>query len=356
MSLSYGILFQVELSHYYYKDKIDKSIDIEPTQACMRSINSQSLILKKTPSGLIVHYPIKNDHSDRKYPLVPIQQNAKFSFVLRSKDPLFYIYSDLTLETQPNKMYHLHNLNNNIQNGERLLTSDKRSEFLTKEDQIEVKPPEFEYSIQSPKPIAKLSIVNIDGNKVLEPTVKHDSRYYIDLIGYPEDKYGIIVDGEFKEYFYTSTLNRPYYFGIIDIYNNDSVSSEYKYSDHNQKISSKTYKIKIAARYSFWRYNIVFRGNTTIHPEKLSLTTSDDTIGFSYSGLKSLPDGSSAITFTSNSEIPFQDNSPIALYLKKTGSNSSDADEIFNLPIAAPNSFNFDPIENKPFADVYVYL
>jgi len=355
MTLIYDILFQVELSHFYYKDKIDKSITIEPTQSCIKSLKSQSLIFQKTPSGLVVRYPIRNDHSGLKYPLIPIQQNAKFSFVLISKDPLFYYYSDLTLETQSYKMYHLHNLINNFQNGELLLTSDKTSEFITKQDKIEVKPQRFVYSIQSPKPVAKLSIIDIEGKKVLEPVRNHDTSCYIDLSNYPEDKYGIMADGEFKEYFYTSKLNRPP-LGIIDIYNSDSVSSEYKYSDNNQEISSKIYKIKIAARKTFWRYNIVFRDGTTFHPDKLSLTTSDNSIEFSNTGLKSLSDGSSAIRFVSNSEIPYQDNSSIAFYLKKTDSNSSDSDEIFNLPIAAPNSFKFDPIENKSFSDVYVYL
>ena len=154
----------------------------------------------------------------------------------------------------------------------------------------------------------------------------------IDLTRFPEAIYVIMVDGEFKKYFYTSRLNRPY-LGIIEIYNSDSVSSEYKYSDHNQIISSKIYKIKIAPRKTFWRYHIVFRDGTTIHPDKLSLTSSDNSIEFSNLGLESLSNSSSAICFISNTEIPFQDNSSIAFYLKKIGSNSSEVDEIFNLPM-----------------------
>jgi len=353
MTLNYGILFQVELSNYYYKDKISKGIDIVPAGACIGIIQNQGLLFQNTPSGLIVRYRIKNDHSGRKYPPIPIQQNTKFSFVLIPKDPLLYNYSDLNLDIGSNKIYHLHNLNNNFQNGELLLTSDKKSEFITKQDQIEVKPQRFKYNLQSLKPVTELSIIDKDSNKVLEPTMKDDSSCYIDLSDYPEDKYGITADRDFKEYFYTSSLNRPS-LGIIDIYNSDSVSSEYKYSDINQIISSKIYKIKIAARNTFWRYNVVFRGYKAIHPEKLSVTTSDNSIEFTNLGLKSLSDGSSAVSFVSNSEIPFRENSLIDFYLKEIG--ISDADKTVNLPVAALNSYKLDPKENKPISDIYVYL
>jgi len=353
MTLNYGILFQVELSNYYYKDKISKGIDIVPTGTSRGILRNQGLIFQKTPSGLIVRYRIKKDHSGCKCPLIPIQQNTKFSFVLIPKDPLLYDYSDLNLDTGSNKIYHLHNLNNNFQNGELLLTSDKKSEFITKQDQIEVKPQRFKYNIQSLKPVAELSIIDNDGNKVLEPKMIDDSSCNIDLSDYPEDKYGITADREFKEYFYTSSLNRPS-LGIIDIYNSDSVSSEYQYSDHNHIISSKIYKIKIAARSTFWRYNVVFRGDKAIHPDKLSVTTSDNSIEFTNLGLRSLSDGFTAVSFISNSEIPFRENSLIDFYLKEIG--SSDADKIINLPVAAPNSYKLDLKENKPIFDSYVYL
>lgn len=363
MKIQFDILFEVEIYHNYYNSGISEDFNIVPTSISQKILRNYGLLFRKTSKGFVVLYEYVLE-LEQKHPLKPIEENIKFSFILQSKNPYLINYSNLPLDKKPNQIYRLHNLNDNQQNGNLLLTSDDTINHVSQNDRIEIKPQLFQYSFESLNETAEMEILDELRNPV--PKSKRNVaivdgilNYLVNLQSFAPGKYILKVDGDQKLEFYSSDelVGKNNVFGVIDIFRNDSVPNLYQFTKPNNDVKQKTYQVKIDNRMTYWKYYIVLKYRVKdVKPDDFSLTYPDSNgtnVKFESLNKEELADGTVTFPFLSNIELPLKQVPVKGIKLDKTNSNGNRL-EIANLPI--PSVKTLTKIKNELYSNMYVYI
>lgn len=374
MMIQLDTLFEVGLFHNYYKSGISDDFDIEPTALCKNQLLNYGLIFRKTSKGFVVLYELVKDDHGNPHPLKSIEENVKYSFMLKSNNPYLINYSDLPLDSQANQIYNLHNLNNNMQNGDLLLTSDSNAEFLSQKDRIHLKSQLFNYSSKSANTSVQIETLDGLNNTLLRKNVlivEGIFNYSIDLRRYPPGRFTLNVDGSKKLEFYANDeLIGKNVFGVIDIFQNNSVPAPYRFTKPNHDVFKKTYHVKIDNRKTYWKYNMVLKyrlGDVDPNdwpddwPNDFSVVFPDSEglqPQFNRQNIGYLADGAAIVPFVSVAKLPLQQVPIKGIQLKKTSSNNngniSGIRDIDHLPNPSVQTIN--TINNEIYSSIFVYL
>lgn len=360
MKIQFDKLFEVEIYHNYYSSGISQDFLIEPTIACQNQLKDYGLIFRQTGKGFAVFYEVAENGGGIHHPLKPIVEDAKFSFLLTSRNPYVINYTNLPLATQSNQMYYLHNLNNNQQNNQLLLTSDATTEFLSEHDLIELRSQFFQYRFESSNIYSEIEVIDELGKTVLQERVAIVEGlfdYPVNLTGYTPGKFIIKIDGIQKLEFYADdTLLSKKIFGVINIFRNDIVPVAYRFTDVNGAVTKKTYSAKLDRRFTFWKYYVVLKYRSNIAAADLSIGRDDPAIVFTRQPVITLSDGTNAVPFVSNNTQPLQQEPIGNIKLVKSNGSSSGMFEIENLENPSVSSITPNPPENKIYSEIFVYV
>lgn len=352
MKIQFEKLFEIKIFHSYYKSGTSEDFDIEPTALCRNQLLNYGLLFKKTAGGFVVLYEVVEDDSGNPHPLKPIEENTKFSFTLQAKNSSLINYSNLPLNSKPNQIYHLHNLNDNQQNGSLFLTSDKTEDYMSQKDRIELISQLFQYSFESTNSSAQIEIVDDLDNLVFKkvvPIVEGMFNYSVDLRGYPPGKFTLKIDGAQKLEFYANDeLIGKNIFGIIDIFRNDSVPQAYQFTETNGDVRKKTYTVKIEKRQTFWKYYMVLKYRPDITPDSLSIDS------FVRKDTEILSDGNSMVPFVSSTPLSLQEKPIKGIQLKKATGNGSTS-ICKNLPNPSVRTIKPEA-SDKIYSEIFIYL
>ena len=365
MQIIYDTLFKVALSHNYYDSDNGRSVaddlEISPTAACLRSLKNYGLLFKKNGQGFSVLYEAEKGEGDALVPRRTIEEPVRFSFVVKTRTPWFLNFSQLPIpEDGPPKIYRVHNRQDNQQGGELLLTADYAAEFLSEKDRIEVKPLLFHERFETEDTHAEMQVVSEKGDLVADEKVFPVEKavdFVVDLKKASPGKYTLKKNGtKIRDFYADDELIGENVFAVIDIFDEDSVSAAYRFTDENHSVAPKTYKIKIDNRKVFWKYLVVLKYRTQIDTADLSVALSGNGSAFSKLPDTVLSNGLTAAPFVSNDEMGLTAKPVKGIKLTCDAKGTADDFEIANLPNGRPETIKPDKDEDKIYSEIYIYV
>ncbi len=367
MRIEFGKLFEVVFYHTYYSSGTGDDFEIEPAFFCQSLLRSYGLLLKKTPRGFVILYEITRDELGDPHPLIPIDEELKLSFILKPKNSYFLNYSDLPLDSDPDYLYRLHNLNDNEQGGDLLLSSATDKNHLSLVDRTTLKSQFFHYSFDSINPSAKIEVLDELETVIIKHTVTIDEgrfNYPLDLLGRTPGLYTLWIDGVKRIEFYASDeLVGTGAFGVIDIFSNDHVPEEYRFLPPGQD-SHPVYMMNIERRQTFWKYHVAFKNyeiDSKFNSIKLSVNHPDSLINFIRQGVFDESDDIPTEIFISDTELSLTEVpvKGIDLKLKKSGGGGgggSNIDLKKNLPNPSIRMVKPDESGSNVYSEMFIYL
>ena len=351
MKIEYDILFEVELVHEY-RDGGGGDFLPEPTPSCRRALDDYGLVFRRNGGGFSVWYEYYTDATG-KHPVRPMEDGAVFSFAVMPSSPYLLNYSELPLTGKG--IYQMDNLNANLRDGKLLLTSDTASSLITGKDRIELKPRFFDYTFETPKRSAEISVSDSLGKEVLRKRVIVNQGVFscpVDLRRCPPGRFVLKIDGaDPLEFYGDDWLAGKGAFAVIDIFKSPNVDALCRFTDGNGDAAKKRYTMKAGARKAFWRYYVVFKNRQSIDPAELTIEHPGG-VTFSNEPEKTLSGGSVALPLVSGAAIPFKMKTVKGIKLKKTGAGQFDVE---NLPNPAPSTLVPDS-SGKIYSEVFIYI
>lgn len=369
MKIRFAKLYEVEIYHNYYQSQISEDFKIEPTVLCQRQLANYGLLFKTTSKGFVVLYECSDDNAAHPFPIRAIEEDVKFSFILIPKNPFIINYSDLPLESQPNHIYYLHNLNDNSQNGRLLLSADTDKDHVSPMDRIELRPQYFIHTLESTRSNVEIEIVDELNHSLIKKTVLLADNMYpypVDLRRYPPGKFTLLVDGDEALSFYADTgIIGKNVFGIIDLFQNDRVPSAYHFTNEVHAVRAKTYTVKIERRQTYWKYYVVLKyrpdiaDRVSIDADRASTNSGSDDlppVEFGREELHTFSDGTSAVPFLANTLLPLQEEPIKNIVLELTNETGEVIFEIKHLPNPTVTSIKPNDSDGRIYSEIFIYL
>jgi hypothetical protein len=370
MDIVFKKLFSVDLRHRYYKNRVSKDFLVTPTTLTQRRMLAHGLLFRQTATGMTVLY---EENPDQEGPRRALQESLRFSFTLQPRNPWLLNYSDLPLDLPPGHVYYLSNLNDNVREGQLLLT---RNAFVSPDDALELKPLVFQHRDALRGSDAEMRIKDEGGLvKVRQRTrvVEGYATWTIDLRGQGPGAYRMEINGTEKGRFYASEgLEGQKVFALVDLLHSPQVPEGYRFTDpdHDHAVVAKTYLVDIDNRKTFWKFYVVLKYRlkgvkpedwpagwpedwAVVNPARPSVKIEPRAVG-----IKTLADGNLAVPFVSDTPLDLQEEPVKGLVLKKVTGNGNGAAirEMGNLPNPSVGGVVPDPGEGKVFSEVFVYI
>ncbi len=361
MNIKFARLFEVNISHTYYITKISPDFEIAPTFRCQEQLQNYKLLFRKTATGFIVLYEVNQDGN----PLIPIAENVKFSFVLKSKNPYLHNFTNLPLDSQPNDIFYLHNNRQNGDDGNDDLQLTSKN-VVSQRDRLELRPQFFQYGYESSNPTSSstvyLEILDEFMDTLLQKTValvEGVLNYPVDLRGHEPGKFILKIDGSEMLIFYADDdLFGQNIFGVVDVYRNEQLEDAYEFVDTDNGVIPKLYTVKLRRRKTFWRYHIIPKYSTIDEPENITIERSNQSPAFNRQGERVNIDGLQAVVFKSENDLPHRENPIKNIKLNKIKGKRENTliedlpnPSIMTLP--KPQDTND---EIKYYSDIFVYI
>ena len=96
--MRYQRLFEINIFHEYYQDKVCNDLIIEPTIECRKILNGHRLILKNKSNGIEVIAAVDQNSSNK--PFIKLADNLKFTFILSIRNSSFLDFTDFNFEQE----------------------------------------------------------------------------------------------------------------------------------------------------------------------------------------------------------------------------------------------------------------
>ncbi|NOZ26268.1 MAG: hypothetical protein GXO94_09300 [Nitrospirae bacterium] len=356
MRSEFRTLFEVEILHNYYKSGVSGDFRTEPSTSCLGTLEDHALLFRRTAGGFAVMYETSGEGTTE--PLKPLNGEIKLSFILTAENPFLLNYTDLPLQSPSAHIYHLHNMNDNQQDGDLLLTSGTSTAYVSTEDRLELRPRYFRYSADSAGPSSEVEIRDERGRLIHGETVRVMNgklEFPVDLRRREPGRFSLGIDGTTALEFYASDeLAGRGAFGVIEIFVNDDVPPSYRFTAQGGGVTGKRYSVKFDRRRTYWKYLVVLKYRKDAAPEDLSVSYPDPAVTFGREELQTLSDGTKAVPFVSNVPLPMQSEPVKGIQLKKDGGNG--IFEIENLPNPSVRLVRPGIPDDRVYSDIYVYV
>ncbi|HWR89715.1 MAG TPA: hypothetical protein VN260_05615 [Dissulfurispiraceae bacterium] len=360
MRIQFGKMVEVRFSHRFFDGAGGEVFDLQPTRECRKHLANYGLLFKKIQDGFVLLYETTNGGGGALHPLKPIDSSLTFSFVVLPMSPHIVNYSDMPMDGLPGFIYRLHNLQNNQQQGELLLTADIQKPYLSAADRIALNPLSFRYTFQSLQPSVLLEVLDSLGATVQSHFVNTTDGAgicAIDLRSRGPGMYTIRLDGQETLEFYGNDEMAPLNaLSVIDIFCGSRVPAPYRFLNDAFDVVKKTYTVRVDARRTFWKYYVVLKYRRTVDPGDLSIHHPGPGIQFTRLPVLTLGDGSTAVPFVSNQSLPLALRPVKGISLKKKNGGGGGPLEIQDL--ANPSAATLVPGSGgtEAYSEMYIYI
>jgi len=309
MTMSYKILFSVDLLNDYYKDGLCSDFSIIPSSETAILLKNFQLVYKNIGNRLVILSKLKKDDNpvENGKPFTPINTDAKFVFYLSLNKPDFISFSNINLDGLRTKRFYFTNLNknkhqtfshltapiDNYDNTKQYLPGDLADDgtkkifeciktstghnttdtaFWMSRDDVQfgsatdfIQPTNaiFNYHASNADTLFKVNVFGFDAitnnYTLLALTntltfIAPTTNMQIDLSKLNKGKYRITINTEELFAYVDDDFIYGGYFGAIEIFSFFPNGDDFAFLDANGKPAEKEYFIRFANRLAKWKY------------------------------------------------------------------------------------------------------
>ncbi len=329
---------------------------LRPTEATRKVLAQNNLQYRSMASGFMLGY----SYSDSYTAIREIKKPVHLCFFIEIDDVNFLNYTDLPYEFEEDKMFYF---NNRALEKESTDTKNlSLDQFVTEEDKIEISPSQITYTFDDEQDEGtEVQVVNALEEVVFEVELEEGAvACDISLLGEPEGKYSILVDGlEEKSFFLYNGLKAK--FGVIDIFIDKDDFGDYTFFRDNGDLIKQEYNIHFGARKVRWQYLLIETGSEKMNDEHEAYDSTKvngvEPTSFEAVEQGELESGQEVHTIWTTNEIPFREKQRQKFKLK-TKRGKSGVDWIVELPCAsALANLKVNLLDNSEvYSEIIVYL
>lgn len=302
LQFQYKPLFKINLENNYFQDGRLRNYSILPAQETSVLLNSLGLIMRNSETGFDIL--ADNCKSDQlRLSLEALKENAqKLKFLLFISDPYFKNYTDIPFDTNQKLLYFSNQHLGNSLSG----------------------------SLHELDYVAQNNLFNIVDNKFLEN--KENVRV-------PNYKNGQAL-------------------GLIELELSDSIINQITDNLMDAELISYNYSIRFDSRSVVWKYVVVPAYSKKLKGLKITGQKDKDGVKFSNPQEIMIKDDKSALVFTSEKPLKFQQFYPYSFQLKRGDNDSGGKTLIKKLQFASLEKLK--PLNTKEpdgyFSEIYIYI
>ncbi len=362
--MKYKELLSVALTHTYFPKGNGQTFRFEPTESCARQMRRFSLMHREIPDGFLVVLPC--ERGGRDLPVRPIDEEIRFDYAIYSADPYVLNFSNLSLVSPSQNIYHFSNLNQKGAPGENSLLTlcADGAESAGERDLAGSRPEEFSEAYTDDA--GGVSLEDEKGNIMENCLEFKGNRLFFTLGHKPPGLYILKKNGESKRrWFVDNDLFNKHPFGIVNLHVAPGVIGDYQFVDSRQignkrekfAVPGRKYSIKIDARSTRWRYHVTPRFSKDHDLDNLKIKNEANAssplkaLGVVFERYKGEDVGENEAVFISNKPIPSREKGYPSLVLYEG------EEEILLIPnLPNPDVSAVSVEEGEAHSDIFVYV
>lgn len=325
MTLQFGILFRLSVTHDFYDGGLDPAVLISPTSATQHVLRNYGMLAKMNRGKLEVGAEVEST-DDGLALAARIREPMELMFTMQIKDPHWGNYTELL----PNqgKVYYFSNRNTTTtENGVLLHPTPQASEG----DQMVVTT-SLRFSTEDTVTLLRKGIEDENRSTAIQTREQHkivESRHL------EEGLFESSVNGETQHTILSQTAPNQ---GIIQVLIDPNADAFAKVFDSNWILQSPDFKVHFSNRKSIWRYH--FTQKNLEHLEGIQITNGGTDSPFASPEETTGPDGNTWMLIASNEPLAITSKPTQFLQLKKNMNieNRSEGVVVDRLPV--PNKEN----------------
>ena len=316
IDIKYNLLFSVELLHQYFRNQSCPDFTMIPSGTTCRILAGYKMITKQFGNRFFTG--VELDKSGN-LPVVP-EEGLNFTFFLKLKNPRFLNYTNLPVAPANGMLYYYSNRNNNTFGGSDLTGNinsynntvsykpgsiviassgevfqawrtcnavdplvDSYSDywikvgstpFVSENDAVRWLPSIFQYTFPAPQSSVTILVKGYKSDTrmftkiVLSKTIAFPSpvnSFNLDLTALSPGKYMLKIDGGNEVPVYLNDeLSGQNVFGVVDLYCESSLPTEYKMLNLSNQLLSPVYRILFLNRALVWKYVLQHSSGATM--------------------------------------------------------------------------------------------
>lgn len=384
MNTSYKPIFTTRYYHDFYLteenrySELDSDFDCIPTPETLSTLQNLGLLFKKVPGGFTVlaaHY-LEDGQWLPYVDLSPLATVFTLQFQLTAKNPAFHFYSELPTDNQGSSIYFFSNRANNkqlVNNEQELLLSANTTEpYLDNLDRINLRTPVFYLPFKLSSDTATISIFNDLSDLVWEQAFykvdvndEASERTFnplIDITSLSSGRYVLKINQTVTETFYLDAKSNGHEmkkaFAIIEIVNDEHLSSDYQFATQDGLIAPKEYVLRVKNRETTWRYFIGLKYKTNTKAEDLSIISSQVAANFARQPETQMDNNLKVIPFESTgTQLPLKKAPIKGIKLqRKMSAAMPDSGQVEEIALPTPDITNMKYDQGTLYSEVFVYL
>jgi len=355
IQIKYISLFEVELLHDYYRDKICRDFSVIPSLQCAALLQNLGLRFISTPSGFKVFARV-DEISNKNFLKTPLPEKTRFAFLLCLKNPAFTTFSQVELKTNPDQHYYFNNLGENIGAGDTsLLAMNSTSKKVSNDDLMSFKSGSYAFVNDTDVDEKQVKLIYTDTGEQFQQVVDASKSILRKIFSFDLNSAAgrakLFSGADAKESFYVmSQADRQDFFGVIEIFFTKDLKDKYQFVKKNNapdrfEVTTAKYKIPFTSRKSVWRYNVTKKFNQNV-TGILIKKESGSVIEFENSP------GSTAELFIMNSKVPLTFSEEAITGIKLSDNNGQAI--ISHLP--NPSLQLLKEESGKLFSDIFITI
>jgi hypothetical protein len=284
--INFNILFAVQIQHAYYNDSNNACPDfiIIPSAETANILSGYDMIWKQYGNMLYIGSLTKSvliDPNNNTLPVSAPAANERFTFYMQCKNPLFYNFTDMPLDSLSGNILYLTNRNNNTVNAAPNLTVANPNNSVSAADLVPINTGTFNYPLSPPLASGTVTVTDFYTNAVvatqLFTTLPGQNSVPVDLSVLDTGKYKISVAGQAAyAVYYSSDFSGSNYSGVIEIFNDPTLPAGYQLFGAGGVFLSPQYVVSFLNRATTWKY-ILLSGTTGNITDAASIYTFNST-------------------------------------------------------------------------------
>lgn len=256
-------LLDVQIKHDFFEEGVFPAgkVRLTPTEGTLKELARNGLQYRSMVSGFMLGYASTDSYT----PIADIEKPVHLSILLDVVDQRFLNYTDLPFEFDDNTIFYFNN--KSLEKDDTEHKNLSLNQYVTPEDKVEICSSIIIYDFDEEQYGTEVQVMNALEEIVFEEILEDGAvSCEISLLGEPEGKYSILIDGLEEKSFYLYTGLKKI-FGVIDIIIDKDDFSDYALFDDDGGLVSQVYNIRFGARSVRWQYVLIENGNDQMHRE-----------------------------------------------------------------------------------------